>query len=235
MNAPLSILPPIRHDKELARYIDHTFLKPETTKKEIEKLCAEAKQYQFASVCINPYYVSLAAELLKDSSVKVCTVIGFPLGATTTGTKCFEAKEAIRNGAGEIDMVINISALKSKDYDFVREDVRAVVEACNGTLVKVILETALLTREEIIIACRLCKEAKAHFVKTSTGFSKGGATIEHVKLMRTVVGPDMGVKASGGVRNAKDAKAMIEAGANRLGVSASIAIVSGLDAGAGKY
>ncbi|MCO4782782.1 MAG: deoxyribose-phosphate aldolase [Candidatus Cloacimonetes bacterium] len=235
MNSPLSTLPPINHNKELARYIDHTFLKPEATKKEIEKLCAEAKQYQFASVCVNPYYVSLCAELLRDSSVKVCTVIGFPLGATTTGTKCFEAAEAIRNGAGEIDMVLNISALKSKDYDFVREDVRAVVEACNGTLVKVILETALLTREEIIIASRLCKEANAHFVKTSTGFSKGGATIEHVKLMRTVVGPDMGVKASGGVRNSKDAKAMIEAGANRLGVSASIAIVTGQDAGAGKY
>ncbi|MCJ8344209.1 deoxyribose-phosphate aldolase [bacterium] len=223
------------HDKELARYIDHTFLKPEATQKEIEKLCKEASQYQFASVCINPYYVKFAADLLHGSGVKVCTVIGFPLGATTTGTKCFEAAEAIRNGAGEIDMVLNISALKSKDYDFVRQDVRAVVEACNGTIVKVILETALLTREEIIIACRLCKEAQAHFVKTSTGFSKGGATIEHVKLMRTVVGPDMGVKASGGVRNAKDAKAMIEAGANRLGVSASIAIVSGLDAGAGKY
>jgi deoxyribose-phosphate aldolase len=165
----------------------------------------------------------------------VCTVIGFPLGATTSGTKAFETREAIQNGADEIDMVMNIGRMKNKDYDGVKADIKAVVDAAAGTTVKVILETSLLTREEIIIGCRLSKEAGAHFVKTSTGFSTGGATVEHIQLMRTVVGPEMGVKASGGVRSTEFAKALAEAGASRIGASASVAICTGADAGAGKY
>jgi deoxyribose-phosphate aldolase len=222
-------------DSDLAAYIDHTLLKAEADQAEVERLCQEASQYGFFSVCVNPMWVSLCSRLLKSSNVKVCTVIGFPLGATTSATKAFETREAIQNGADEIDMVMNIGKMKSRDFDFVKADIKAVVDAAAGTLVKVILETALLSREEIIIACRLSKEAGAHFVKTSTGFSKAGATVEHIKLMRTAVGPEMGVKASGGVRNTANARELIAAGANRIGASASIAICTGKDAGKGKY
>jgi deoxyribose-phosphate aldolase len=233
--ANIAKVPVINSDQELARYIDHTLLKADASQSEIEKLCAEAMQYNFFSVCVNPDWISTAANILRGSNTKVCTVIGFPLGATTPAVKAFETRNAIENGADEIDMVLNIGKMKSKDYNYVRDDIKAVVDAANGTLVKVILETALLTREEIIIASRLSKEAGADFVKTSTGFSTAGATIEHIKLMRTVVGPEMGVKASGGVRGTDFAKELIAAGATRLGASASIAIVTGQDAGKGKY
>lgn len=213
----------------IAKYIDHTLLKPEATKVQIEKLCQEAKEYEFASVCVNPTWVSYAAELLKGSSVKVCTVIGFPLGATSTETKAFETKQAIEDGATEIDMVINIGRLKSGEDEFVKRDIEAVVNAAKGkALVKVIIETSLLTNDEKERACRLSVEAGADFVKTSTGFSTGGATVEDVKLMREVVGPNVGVKASGGVRSAEDAKQMIDAGATRIGASSGVAIVQGL-------
>ncbi len=216
-------------DQNIARMIDHTLLKPEATPDEIKKLCAEAKQYNFASVCINPCYVSLCADLLKGSKVKVCTVIGFPLGATTTEVKRFEAEQAIQNGAQEIDMVINVGMLKQGNYEYVFNDINQVVLAAkrNKALTKVIIETSLLTDEEKVKACLLSKNAKADFVKTSTGFSKGGATAGDVALMRYVVGSSMGVKASGGVRTAEDAKAMIESGADRIGASASVKIVSG--------
>ncbi|MEW6004617.1 MAG: deoxyribose-phosphate aldolase [Stygiobacter sp.] len=216
-------------DQNIARMIDHTLLKPEATPDEIKKLCAEAKQYNFASVCINPCYVSLCADLLKGSKVKVCTVIGFPLGATTTEVKRFEAEQAIQNGAQEIDMVINVGMLKQGNYEYVFNDINQVVLAAkrNRALTKVIIETSLLTDEEKVKACLLSKNAKADFVKTSTGFSKGGATAGDVALMRYVVGSSMGVKASGGVRTAEDAKAMIESGADRIGASASVKIVSG--------
>jgi len=213
--------------KDLARIIDHTYLKPDGDRKQIEKLCAEARQYKFASVCVNTSMVHLASELLKDSGVNVCAVIGFPLGAGTTASKVYEAQEAVRCGAVEVDMVINVGALKSKDYALVEYDIRKVVEGVEGTLVKVIIETCLLTDEEKIIACALSKAAGAHFVKTSTGFSKGGAKVEDVELMRRVVGSEMGVKASGGIRDTETAIAMVKAGASRLGVSASVAIVEG--------
>lgn len=212
---------------ELAKYIDHTLLKPNATEAEIIKLCEEAKKYGFASVCVNPSYVSLASKLLKGSSVKVCTVVGFPLGATSTFTKVMETRDAIANGANEIDMVINVGALKSKNYDLVKSDIARVVEAAAGNCVKVIIETALLTNEEKIKACELAKEAGADFVKTSTGFSSGGATVEDVELMRKVVGPNMGVKASGGIRDYQTAQQMIKAGATRIGASASVAIIKG--------
>jgi len=211
----------------LAAMIDHTLLKAEATKSEVEALCNDALAHNFASVCVNPGWVQFCAEKLKGSPVQVCTVIGFPLGATTSETKAFETQDAVAKGATEIDMVINIGALKNRDYDFVRRDIEAVVKAASSHLVKVIFETALLTREEIIIACKLSKDAGAHFVKTSTGFSKGGATAEHIRLMRNAVGSDMGVKASGGVRDLATAKAMIEAGANRIGASSSVDIVTG--------
>ena len=211
-----------------ASMIDHTLLKPEATKSQIEKLCEEAKKYEFASVCVNPTWVNLSSTLLKGTNVKVCTVIGFPLGATTSDVKAFETKNAIENGAEEIDMVINIGALKDGDYDLVRDDIKAVVEAANGTLVKVIIETALLTDEEKIKACELSVEAGADFVKTSTGFSTGGATVEDVALMRKTVGPTIGVKASGGVRSLEDMQKMIEAGATRIGASSGVAIMQGL-------
>lgn len=216
-------------DQNIARMIDHTLLKPEATPDEIKKLCAEAKQYNFASVCVNPCYVSLCADILLGSKVKVCTVIGFPLGATTTEVKRFEAEQAIQNGAQEIDIVINIGMLKQGNYEYVFNDINQVVLAAkrNRVLTKVIIETSLLTDEEKIKACLLSKNAKADFVKTSTGFSKGGATAGDVALMRYVVGSSMGVKASGGVRTAEDAKAMIESGADRIGASASVKIVSG--------
>ncbi|WP_046721566.1 deoxyribose-phosphate aldolase [Heyndrickxia coagulans] len=210
----------------LAAYIDHTLLKPEATEKDILKLTAEAAQYHFASVCIHPYWVKLAARELAGTGVKVCTVIGFPLGATTAETKAFETKKAIEDGADEIDMVINIGALKSGDIEAVEADIRAVVEAAQGKLVKVIIETCLLTNEEKELACRLAVKAGAHFVKTSTGFSTGGATIEDVKLMRQTVGDKAGVKASGGIHTKAEAEAMIEAGATRIGASSGVKIVS---------
>jgi deoxyribose-phosphate aldolase len=213
----------------IASKIDHTLLKQEATKDQIEKLCAEAKEYTFASVCVNPTWVTLSAELLAGTPVKVCTVIGFPLGASTPKTKAFETTDAIENGAGEIDMVLNVGALKSKDIDLVKSDIEAVVQAAQGkAIVKVILETCLLTKEEIKIASQLSKEAGANFVKTSTGFSTGGATLEDVSLMRGVVGPDIGVKASGGVRSLEDVESMISAGASRIGASSGVQIMQGL-------
>ncbi|PYG85029.1 deoxyribose-phosphate aldolase [Ruminiclostridium sufflavum DSM 19573] len=212
---------------KIAGLIDHTALKPDTTRDQIRKLCKEALEYGFASVCINPCYVKLCSELLKNSLVKVCTVIGFPLGATTTAAKAAEAAEAVQNGASEIDMVINIGAVKSEDFDFVKSDIEGVVKAVKGkALVKVILETCLLTEEEKRICCNICRDAGADFVKTSTGFSTGGATIEDIRLMRSIVKPRLGVKASGGIRDYKTAKAMVDAGASRIGASASIAIAS---------
>ena len=214
--------------KDLAKYIDHTLLKPEATPDQIEKLCKEAKKHGFASVCVNPTNVALAAKLLKGSVVKVCTVIGFPLGANTSFVKAAETRDAIANGADEIDMVINVGALKAKNYDQVEKDIAAVVEAANGNLVKVIIETCLLTDEEKVEACKLSKKAGADFVKTSTGFNKSGATPEDIALMRKTVGPKLGVKASGGVRDTAAALEMIKNGATRIGASASIAIIEGL-------
>ncbi|MFN3134047.1 MAG: deoxyribose-phosphate aldolase [Candidatus Kryptonium sp.] len=210
--------------------IDHTLLKPEATPKDIEKLCLEAIQYQFASVCVNPCYVKLASEILKDRKVKVCTVIGFPLGANRTETKVFETEKAIEDGAQEVDMVMNIGMLKGGYYEYVEQDIRAVVNVAHkkGVLVKVILETALLTDEEKVKACLVAKRANADFVKTSTGFSKGGATAGEVALMRRVVGSAMGVKASGGIRTYEEALQMIKSGADRIGASASVKIVSGV-------
>lgn len=212
----------------IGKMIDHTLLKADATEDMIKKLCKEAKEHEFAAVCINPYYVVLANEILKDSEVKVATVIGFPLGANTSEVKTFETENAIKNGADEVDMVINIGALKSKNYDLVREDIKAVVDAAKDkALVKVIIETCLLNEEEKRIACKIAKEVGADFVKTSTGFSTGGATVEDVKLMREIVGENMGVKASGGIRDYEKAKAMVDAGASRIGASASIDIVKG--------
>lgn len=213
----------------IASMIDHTLLKPEATKEQVEQLCAEAKEYTFASVCVNPTWVKTSAELLTGTPVKVCTVIGFPLGASTPETKAFETTDAINNGAGEIDMVLNVGALKSQDLDLVKRDVEAVVNAAKGkAIVKVILETCLLSKEEIKVASQLSKDAGADFVKTSTGFSTGGATFEDVALMREVVGPDLGVKASGGVRSLEDVQKMIEAGATRIGASSGVQIMQGL-------
>lgn len=214
--------------EELAKMIDHTILKPQATKESIENLCKEALEYKFASVCINPTNIELAAKMLKGSEVKVCTVIGFPLGANTTEVKVFETKDAIAKGANEVDMVINIGKLKDKDYDYVQKDIKSVVEAADKKAVtKVIIETCLLTDDEKIMACKLAKDAGADFVKTSTGFSTGGATPADIKLMRETVGPDMGVKASGGVRSIEDAEAVIKNGATRIGASSSIEIVEG--------
>ncbi|HEL1761248.1 TPA: deoxyribose-phosphate aldolase [Streptococcus suis] len=212
---------------KLNKYIDHTILKPETTQEQVEKILAEAKEYDFASVCVNPTWVALAAENLKDSDVKVCTVIGFPLGANTPAVKAFETKDAISNGADEIDMVINIGALKTGNYDLVLEDIKAVVAASGDKLVKVIIEACLLTDDEKVKACQLSQEAGADYVKTSTGFSTGGATVADVALMRKTVGPGMGVKASGGARSYEDAIAFIEAGASRIGASSGVAIMNG--------
>lgn len=213
----------------VAAMIDHTLLKPEATKGQIETLCQEAKENQFFSVCVNPTWVSAAKELLKGSNVKVCTVIGFPLGATTSETKAFETKNAIEHGADEVDMVINIGALKDHNDVLVENDIRAVVDAAKGkALTKVIIETSLLTKDEKIRACELAVKAGADYVKTSTGFSTGGATFEDIALMRETVGPIIGVKASGGVRSTEDAQKMIEAGATRIGASSSVAIINGL-------
>ena len=212
---------------KLNKYIDHTLLKPDASQEQIMNLIEEATEHDFASVCVNPTWVAFAAQALKGTDVKVCTVIGFPLGANTPEVKAFEAEDAIQNGADEIDMVINIGALKSQDYELVEKDIRAVVEAAKGTLVKVIIETCLLTEDEKVKACQLAQEAGADFVKTSTGFSTGGATVADVTLMRKTVGPDMGVKASGGARSYEDALAFIEAGATRIGASSGVAIMKG--------
>ncbi|MEC3883158.1 deoxyribose-phosphate aldolase [Halobacillus litoralis] len=215
-------------EQNLAKMIDHTQLKPDTLKDKITQICTEAKEQNFASVCVNPHWVSYCAELLEGTDVKVCTVIGFPLGATTKETKAFETKQAIEKGATEVDMVINIGELKSGNHELVQQDIEAVVREAEGkAIVKVIIETSLLTEEEKVTACELAKAAGADFVKTSTGFSGGGATVEDISLMRKTVGPDMGVKASGGVRDYEGAKAMIEAGATRIGASSGIAIVNG--------
>ena len=215
---------------KLNKFIDHTILKPESTQEQVEKILSEAKEYDFASVCVNPTWVSLAAESLKDSDVKVCTVIGFPLGANTSAVKAFETEDAIANGADEIDMVINIGALKAGNDALVLDDIKAVVDASGDKLVKVIIEACLLTDDEKVRACQLSKEAGADYVKTSTGFSTGGATVADVALMRKTVGPDMGVKASGGARSYEDAIAFIEAGASRIGASSGVAIMNGAQA-----
>lgn len=213
--------------ENLAKKIDHTLLKADAVKDQIIKLCEEAKEYGFYSVCVNPTWVKEAAEQLEGTDVDVCTVIGFPLGASTPETKAFETKNAIENGAEEVDMVINIGQLKAKAYDAVEKDIRAVVDAARDkALVKVIIETSLLTEEEKVRACELAVKAGADYVKTSTGFSTGGATLDDVRLMRETVGPDIGVKASGGVGDKEAALAMVEAGASRIGASSGIKIVS---------
>ena len=212
--------------KQLAKYIDHTLLKPDATRAQIEKLCDEARQYGFASVCVNPSRIALVAELLKGTDVTPCCVVGFPLGAIPSESKAAEAAVAVRNGAGEVDMVINIGAAKDGDWALVEADIAAVKAACGAAKLKVIIETCLLTDEEKVSACRAAMAAKADFVKTSTGFSKGGATVHDVALMRGTVGPDMGVKASCGIHNRAEAMAMIDAGASRIGASSGIAIVS---------
>jgi len=226
LTSTLGVIP---EDLNLAKMIDHTLLKPDATQQEIAQLCFEARKYDFASVCVNPTWVSLCAQLLQGSRAKVCTVIGFPLGATSSDVKAFETKSAIEHGATEIDMVINIGALKARDLELVAKDIRGVVNAAHsrGIIVKVILETALLTDEEKTIASLLSKEAGADFVKTSTGFAGGGATVHDVELMRKTVGPEMGVKASGGVRTFEDAENMIKAGATRIGASAGVKIIQG--------
>ena len=207
------------------KMIDHTVLKADTPLETIKRICDEAMEYGFASVCINPCHVAYCADYLKDSDVNVCTVIGFPLGANTSAVKAFETKDAIANGADEIDMVMNIGALKDKNYDLVRDDVKAVVEAANGTLVKVILETCLLTEDEIKKACELCVEAKDDYVKTSTGFSTRGATIEDVRIMKEAVHGKAKVKAAGGVRTPEDMVKIVAAGADRIGTSAGCSLV----------
>lgn len=212
-----------------AKLIDHTLLKTDSTKEQIDTIINEAKAYQFKSVCVNPTHVQYASEQLKGTDVLVCTVIGFPLGATTTAVKSYETKDAINNGAQEIDMVINIGALKDGRFDKVQNDIEAVVQAANGKTVKVIIETVLLTEKEKIKACQLSEAAGAHFVKTSTGFAGGGATVEDVKLMKDTVGDRLEVKASGGVRNLEYFNNMIEAGATRIGASAGVQIIQGLE------
>ncbi|HEV8131312.1 MAG TPA: deoxyribose-phosphate aldolase [Acidobacteriota bacterium] len=221
---------------ELAPYIDHTLLKPEATEQQITKLCEEALQFGFASVCVNPTWVSKSYSILKGSSVAVCSVVGFPLGATTSDVKAFEARRAIFDGAREIDMVINIGALKSGLDSLVKRDIESVVTACHdsGAITKVIIETALLNDPEKVKACTLAKEARADFVKTSTGFASGGATAEDVALMRRVVGSEMGVKAAGGIKDTEVTRKMIEAGASRIGASAGVKIVQG-KVGAASY
>lgn len=212
--------------KTIAAMIDHTLLKPEATPAQIEKLCAEAAEYHFASVCVNPVYIPLAARLLKGTGVKVCCVVGFPLGAIAPEQKAVEAASCAAMGAEELDMVIHVGAAKAGDWALVQRDIEGVVKAAAGHTVKVIIETCLLTDEEKVKACEAAKAAGAHFVKTSTGFSTGGATTHDIALMRKTVGPEMGVKASGGIRDYETAMAMIEAGANRIGASAGIAIVA---------
>lgn len=214
-------------DDGLARYIDHTLLKPDATDAQIAQLCYEARKYNFAAVCVNPSKIRLCAQLLKDTPVKIATVVGFPLGATPPEVKAYETRQAIEDGAHEIDMVINIGALKSKDYALVARDIATVVRTAQagGAITKVIIEAALLTDEEKVIACKLAKEAGAEYVKTSTGFASGGATVHDVALMRWAVGPEMGVKAAGGIKTYAEAMQMIEAGATRIGASASVKIM----------
>lgn len=218
-------------NQKIAKMIDHTVLKADTTESQIVTLCQEAREYNFASVCINPTWVKKVAELLQGSDVDVCTVIGFPLGANTPEVKAFETTQAINDGATEVDMVINIGALKDGNNELVERDIKAVVDAAKGkALTKVIIETCLLTEEEKVRACEIAVKAGTDYVKTSTGFSTGGATKEDIALMRKTVGPDLGVKASGGVRNTEDAQTMIEAGATRIGASAGVSIIKGLTA-----
>jgi deoxyribose-phosphate aldolase len=214
-------------DGSLAPMIDHTVLKPEATQDQIAQLCYEARKYSFASVCVNPTHVKLCAQLLEGSGVPVCTVVGFPLGATSTEVKVFETQQAIRDGASEVDMVINVGGLKSRDYELVEQDIASVARACHAgnAILKVIIEAALLNDDEKVVACQLAKVAGADFVKTSTGFGPGGATLEDVALMRRVVGPTMGVKAAGGIRTLEDAQKMVAAGASRIGASASVKIM----------
>jgi len=212
---------------ELASYIDHTLLKPDATRAQLEQLCAEAAEHQFSTVCVNGSRVELAYSLLEDSDVQVCTVVGFPLGAMDADAKRYETEVAVDLGASEIDMVMNVGRFKDGEHDYIVREIRDVVEAADDRVVKVILETCLLTNDEIAQACKLVAQAQAHFVKTSTGFGSAGATLEHVRLMRETVGQFAGVKAAGGVRNANDAQAMIEAGATRIGTSNGVAIVSG--------
>jgi len=215
--------------RQLERMIDSTNLRPDAITEDIKKLCRDAKKYNFASVCVNPCFVSLAADLLISVEVKVCCAIGFPLGAATPESKVFEAKDAVRNGADEIDMVINIGALKDKKYEIVKKEIKDIVDVVGKVVVKVIIETCYLTDEEKIKACLIAKEAGAHFVKTSTGFGPKGATAEDVALMRKTVGPNMGIKASGGIRTIDDAVKMINAGANRIGTSRAVEIVEGIE------
>ena len=212
---------------ELARYIDHTLLKPDATRAQLEQLCAEAAEHQFSTVCVNGSRVEVAYSLLEDCDVQVCTVVGFPLGAMEADAKRYETEVAVDVGASEIDMVMNVGRFKDGEHDYIVREIRDVVEAADDRVVKVILETCLLTNDEIAKACKLVTQAQAHFVKTSTGFGNAGATLEHVRLMRETVGQFAGVKAAGGVRNADDARAMIEAGATRIGTSSGVAIVSG--------
>jgi deoxyribose-phosphate aldolase len=215
--------------RDLARYIDHTLLKPDATAADIDKLCDEAREYAFAAVCVNPTWVKRCAQQLRGTGVRIASVVGFPFGAGTTEVKALEARRAIRDGAREIDMVINVGALKSGDHELVRRDIEKVADACReaGALSKVIIEAAFLTDEEKVVASRLAQLAKADFVKTSTGFGPGGATVHDVLLMRETVGPKLGVKAAGGIRSAEDAREMIAAGATRIGASASVQIVTG--------
>ncbi len=224
------------NNNDIASLIDHTLLKPEATEQDIRKVCAEAIEYKFKSVCINTHYVTLVSRLLAGSGVLTCCVVGFPLGASSTRAKIDETYDALKNGAHEIDMVINIGALKSGDWNTVKKDIEGVTSACRGrAIVKVILETSLLNDEEKIKACTIAKMAGADFVKTSTGFNTGGATVADIKLMREVVGPKMGVKASGGIRDTETARAMIAAGANRIGTSSGINIVKGTKPTTGTY
>jgi deoxyribose-phosphate aldolase len=216
-------------DGSLAHMIDHTLLKPDATHDQVAQLCYEARKHGFASVCVNPTNVKLCQQLLEGSSVPICVVVGFPLGATPTEVKVFETQQAIREGASEVDMVINVGALKSRDYELVERDIASIARACHAgnAILKVIIEAALLTDEEKVAACQLAKVAGADFVKTSTGFGPGGATVDDVAMMRRVVGPTMGVKAAGGIRTFADAQKMIAAGASRIGASASVKIIQG--------
>ena len=228
---------PSAGNADLARYIDHTLLRPDAVAADVDKLCDEAAAHRFASVCVNPAWVRRAAERLRGTGIAVASVIGFPFGATPAEVKVFEARRAIADGATEIDMVINVGALRSGMTDLVRDDIAAVAGACHegGALCKAIIETALLTDDEKVTACRLAQQAGADYVKTSTGYASGGATVADVELMRRTVGPEMGVKASGGIRTAEDVRAMIAAGATRIGASAGVKIVTGGESGPGRY
>ncbi len=228
-----STLGAVQLDTDIAKLIDHTLLKPDATQDEIAQLCYEARKYNFAAVCVNPSYVKLCMQLLQGTPVHVCTVVGFPLGATPPEVKAYEAQQAIDDGATEVDMVINVGALKSKDYSLVERDIATVARTCHagGAILKVIIEAALLTDEEKVIACQLAKTAGAEYVKTSTGFGPGGATVHDVELMRRAVGPGMGIKAAGGIRTYDDVRAMVTAGATRIGASAGVKIVQQVKGG----